>query len=193
MSESWVYFVQLGNRIKIGFSTNIKLRMISIPGRCLALVHGTADDEFLLHQQFMDLWDTGEWFRAEEPLLGYIAALPKRSEIDSLQPSLQYRRVFKRKVETTDAAAAIERAGDTYERNLRAMEEIDFQLAAAIKHAIAGGSNLREIGQRLHVSPETVRTMRDFDGCPKLRKYEANKATRLGVSPETIRKMGAAK
>lgn len=197
MTESWVYFVQLGNRIKIGFSTNIKRRMIIVPGRCIALMPGTMDDEFLLHQRFMDLWDTGEWFRAEPPLMEFIAALPRRAEVGEIQPSSTYRRVFKRKVHTADIQAAIEEAVDAYEHYLRVNEEIDLELAALVNEALVKGSNLREIAARLHISHETIRTMRDFDGCPKLRRLEASSAVRgrpmRGVSSETARKMGAAK
>lgn len=79
-AEPLVYFGQVGNRIKIGTSTNLKnrLRSLSIArDAILATEPGGHAREAELHARFDDLREEGEWFRAEEPLLGYIAALPK--------------------------------------------------------------------------------------------------------------------
>lgn len=76
--ESLVYFARNGNRIKIGTSTNLphRIRALALPmSSVMATEPGGLRREGELHDRFADLHDSGEWYRAEEPLLGYIATL----------------------------------------------------------------------------------------------------------------------
>lgn len=69
-----VYFVSLGDRIKIGFTTNLERRMQAVPhDEILGTVIGTMEDEARCHKAFDHLRMTGEWFRAEPDLLQFIA------------------------------------------------------------------------------------------------------------------------
>ena len=71
-----VYFIRFGDRIKIGFTTDLKRRLQVLPhDMLLATTPGTMRDEGRLHQRFAHLRITGEWFHAAPDLLAYIAAL----------------------------------------------------------------------------------------------------------------------
>lgn len=71
---SSVYFIRLGSRVKIGFSTNVRSRLADLPHeQVLGVIPGTFADENRLHKQFAHLRTTGEWFRAEPELLEFIA------------------------------------------------------------------------------------------------------------------------
>lgn len=71
-----VYYLRFADRVKIGFSTNLKSRLQAIPhDEVLATEPGTMRQERERHAQFADLRVTGEWFRYEEPLVSHIASL----------------------------------------------------------------------------------------------------------------------
>lgn len=73
-----VYFMALGNRVKIGFTANLgqRLTQMSIPRSSATLtLDGGRDLEAALHQRFAGLRINGsEWFRLEPPLTDYMAA-----------------------------------------------------------------------------------------------------------------------
>lgn len=74
--EGSVYFVRFGDRVKIGFSTDVRTRLVAIPhDEVLAVVPGTIRDEKRCHAAFADLRLTGEWFTAAPRLLDFAAAL----------------------------------------------------------------------------------------------------------------------
>lgn len=69
-----VYFVRFQERVKIGFTTNMRSRMSAIPHEeVLGTQPGTLADEKRYHRMFAHLRVTGEWFRAEPDLLAFIA------------------------------------------------------------------------------------------------------------------------
>lgn len=69
-----IYIVQFGDRIKIGYTTDMRTRMTAIPhDRVLATLPGTMSTEKALHHQFRHLHIKGEWFRAEGDLLAFAA------------------------------------------------------------------------------------------------------------------------
>ena len=71
-----VYYIRFGDRVKIGYTTNMYSRMMAIPhDEVLATEPGTMQDERARHAAFADLRVTGEWFRYEEPLVSHIAGL----------------------------------------------------------------------------------------------------------------------
>lgn len=68
-----VYFMRFGDRVKIGFTTNLKQRMVDLPNdEVLGTVPGTFADEKRCHTAFAHLRVNGEWFRAEPDLLEFI-------------------------------------------------------------------------------------------------------------------------
>jgi hypothetical protein len=81
-----VYFIRLGERVKIGVSVNVRRRLKSLQTSCpdrLELLHsagGTWDDEVQLHKRFAADRLTGEWFRLSPEIAEYIERL-KRGEL----------------------------------------------------------------------------------------------------------------
>ena len=72
-----VYFIQFGDRIKIGYTTDLDQRMNALPhDKILALIAGTMTDERRCHEKFAHLRLTGEWFSAGPDLLKFIDKLP---------------------------------------------------------------------------------------------------------------------
>lgn len=71
----FVYFLHVGDRIKIGTSRKPWRRLQTIagsmPGRVkrLIVVAGTKRDEKRLHDRFVAYRDNGEWFVASKPLI----------------------------------------------------------------------------------------------------------------------------
>lgn len=71
-----VYYVRIGNRVKIGTSTNLRDRLQAInPEELLALELGGHNVESRRHRQFASLRTHGEWFRYEGPLAEHIERL----------------------------------------------------------------------------------------------------------------------
>lgn len=69
-----VYFVRLGNRVKIGFTTNLAARMAAIPHEeILGVMPGSLRDEKRCHAAFAHLRTTGEWFEDAPDLRAFIA------------------------------------------------------------------------------------------------------------------------
>lgn len=76
-----IYFMRIGDLIKIGKTINLWSRMTgySYPDRkLLATETGYTRREAALHRKFSQFRKSGEWFYPEPPLLDYIAALPDR-------------------------------------------------------------------------------------------------------------------
>lgn len=70
---SVVYYMRMGNRIKIGTTGNLVQRMSAInPEELMAVEAGNAQVERRRHNQFRALRSHGEWFRQEEPLIEHI-------------------------------------------------------------------------------------------------------------------------
>jgi len=71
-----VYFMRLGDLIKIGYTTNLRQRVSSInPEEVLATEPGGRARERELHKRFAALRVHGEWFRHEGELAEYISTL----------------------------------------------------------------------------------------------------------------------
>jgi hypothetical protein len=69
-----VYFIRLGNRIKIGFTTNLALRMEQLPHEeILGVMPGFMRDEKRCHKAFAHLRRAGEWFEDAPELRAFIA------------------------------------------------------------------------------------------------------------------------
>lgn len=74
-----VYYFRIGNRCKIGYTSNLASRMTTInPEELLATEPGTFALEQLRHSEFWQLRTHGEWFRLESPLTDHIENLRKR-------------------------------------------------------------------------------------------------------------------
>jgi hypothetical protein len=69
----YVYFARFGDKVKIGFTTNLRGRLDAIPhDEILGTVPGMLADEKRCHAAFAHLREQGEWFRAEPDLLAFI-------------------------------------------------------------------------------------------------------------------------
>lgn len=71
----FVYYLQVGERIKIGYSTDVKKRMRAYPpgSKLLAVEGGSPQLEAQRHREFAgSLVDGREWFRPDEILLEHI-------------------------------------------------------------------------------------------------------------------------
>jgi hypothetical protein len=92
-AEEVVYFVQAGDAIKIGLTTNLAARLralataSAVPLEFLAAVPGNRQLEARLHRLWRHLHLRGEWFRADEALVRYIReevagpAMPTPAEV----------------------------------------------------------------------------------------------------------------
>jgi hypothetical protein len=76
-----VYFIRSGDKVKIGVSTNVPMRLKALQTmsagdiELLVVAEGSHPEESQLHARFAHLRTHGEWFRAEPELLEFIAAL----------------------------------------------------------------------------------------------------------------------
>jgi hypothetical protein len=76
VATSVVYYMRVGNRVKIGYSTNLASRIASVmPEEVLAVEPGGRMLEGVRHRQFADLHVTREWFRHEGALTAHIEKL----------------------------------------------------------------------------------------------------------------------
>lgn len=81
--EPVVYYMQLGDLVKIGTSANIKSRLATIaPERLLTVERGGFTEERQRHELFEKLRVHGEWFLYEDPLVAYIKCLTDAFEDD---------------------------------------------------------------------------------------------------------------
>lgn len=77
--ESIVYYMKLGNLVKIGISRRLAQRAMTFnPQRILAVEPGSHALEKVRHRQFVDLHEQGEWFRYEQKLKDHIRQIPTR-------------------------------------------------------------------------------------------------------------------
>lgn len=77
----FIYYVQIADRIKIGFTSSIEDRMKAYPPHSVLLAShpGTLELERTMHSQFrLLLADGREWFRPGEKLLEHIEDVKKR-------------------------------------------------------------------------------------------------------------------
>lgn len=95
MTDSIVYFIQAGEFVKIGTTTNLKSRLISIKThspfapKVLCAIPGDTSREFAIHSRFEKSRANGEWFMDSPELRAFIASLDDVSkEILKPAPSL---------------------------------------------------------------------------------------------------------
>ena len=78
-NQSFVYFIRNGSYIKIGISENPQARLDALQTssplklELLDYIPGGRKLENKLHKKFKHLRESGEWFRAEQDLVEYIA------------------------------------------------------------------------------------------------------------------------
>lgn len=71
-----VYYMRVGDRVKIGWTTNIRKRLATlVPEELLATERGGFSVEKDRHRQFDTLHTVGEWFRYEGALVDHINRL----------------------------------------------------------------------------------------------------------------------
>lgn len=82
----WVYFIQAGDAVKIGYSTNPEKRMESLQTGAshtllmLGKVPGTRGTEHMYQTRFANMRLKGEWFEACGPLLCAIDTIIRMAE-----------------------------------------------------------------------------------------------------------------
>jgi hypothetical protein len=70
----WVYYARQDDRIKIGYTTGLKQRAVSLsPAKLLAAEPGSLALETQRHREFEDDWIEREWFRPSPALLAHVA------------------------------------------------------------------------------------------------------------------------
>lgn len=75
-----VYYMRIGNRVKIGTSTNLRRRLASLnPEELMAVERGGRTVEACRHRQFAGLRTNGEWFRLEGELAQHIKEIQEAS------------------------------------------------------------------------------------------------------------------
>lgn len=79
LPEPVVYYMRIGNRVKIGFTTNLPLRLKAItPEELMATELSTRPSlEAERHREFAEYRTHGEWFRLEGRLAEHIGRLRK--------------------------------------------------------------------------------------------------------------------
>lgn len=78
-----IYYARIGNRCKIGYTTNLRTRMQNInPEELLAVEPGDEQQERHRHDQFRALRTHGEWFRYEDALVAHVAVLAPASRAE---------------------------------------------------------------------------------------------------------------
>ena len=73
-----VYYMRFGDRIKIGFTTDLRARALNVPNdEVVAAQPGTMRDERDLHQRFADILVEGqnEWFHNNADLEAHMASV----------------------------------------------------------------------------------------------------------------------
>lgn len=74
-----VYYMRLGNRVKIGYTSDLPGRMSAIqPEELLVTEPGGRALELVRHGQFAHLRVVGEWFKWAEPLVSHVRELLKQ-------------------------------------------------------------------------------------------------------------------
>lgn len=77
-SSGWIYFIQAGDFVKIGFATDVDKRLKALEtGSPVDLVvlsteRGTMEDEAYYHRKFADLRARGEWFRYGDAIRAHL-------------------------------------------------------------------------------------------------------------------------
>lgn len=80
-----VYFLRFQGLIKIGFTSNLKLRLSTIThDELLHAQPGTPADERRVHVAFAHLRENREWFRPEPDLMEFIEHLRHAGEVEDL-------------------------------------------------------------------------------------------------------------
>lgn len=82
-----VYYLKFADRIKIGTTTNLKVRLTAIPhDEVLATEPGGYKLEKARHAQFAEARIRGEWFQATTELLAHAQRLATKDFLDDLDP-----------------------------------------------------------------------------------------------------------
>ncbi|MFC4006609.1 GIY-YIG nuclease family protein [Nonomuraea purpurea] len=77
--SSVVYYIQFGDRVKIGFTTNLEKRLTALPhDEVLATEPGGQVTERRRHEEFETYRITGEWFEMGDELVDHINELRRR-------------------------------------------------------------------------------------------------------------------
>lgn len=165
--RSTVYFIAAGDYVKIGFSTNMKVRLVDLrhssnittpaglshrdlnAHRVLATEAGGPDRESRLHFHFRAYHVAGEWFTRSPELLAYINAL--NSPMESASRELVARYDSGRHL--IDAAVAAERNARMSSRNGGSAFH---ERSAAVRAAKAQGIRTKTLARALGIQSQRI-------------------------------------
>lgn len=86
-TEGYIYFVQCGEFVKIGYTANPNSRMSKFktnnPYECrlVALIDGGKIIEAQMHERFAEFHHRGEWYRCGDALMSFIASLSEQPTV----------------------------------------------------------------------------------------------------------------
>jgi len=172
-----IYFVRVGDKIKIGHSVNVHGRVENLrtgspePLVLLATIDGPMREEKLLHKRFAHLRVYREWFLATDELLAYIEQNGTPAQTAVTQARVRRSRPF------FDEAA--------YRQQLRdlVVPEVDEWIAAAVAEAPPLPEDLEA---RLKVLIRSVEGRTGDDAARReaaARRYEAKIAAAVAEAP----------
>ena len=99
IDTGYVYFIQRGDAIKIGFSVQPERRMENLqsshhlPLQLLGTVPASVVDEMAVHARFAHLRIRGEWFRSDRDLIQFIKTAKDAGRILMITTAEEVRRV----------------------------------------------------------------------------------------------------
>lgn len=94
--QGFIYFLLVGERIKIGFSTTPGARLQNLEtglpedAAMYVAVRGSLADEYALHQKFSDIRLRGEWFTATTPLLNLVLRCVRLRRVTSATSAVRF-------------------------------------------------------------------------------------------------------
>lgn len=90
--EPVVYFLRNGDRVKIGYTTNLRTRMVSLalrPADVVLLLDGGQELEAALHERFaVHRCRSTEWFELAPDLLEYINTMRTKADLPELRKAM---------------------------------------------------------------------------------------------------------
>jgi hypothetical protein len=143
-----VYYMRIGNRVKIGTTSDIKRRLSEInPEELLATEAGGLDIEKQRHQQFASLWSHGEWFSYGDTLKAHIQGL-ETEPVDEQENECHTWGVLPQVCPTTTEAPA-QRRGSSYVQGYDMFDpDAAIDVSAAAVHLPVSAGAIRKWASR---------------------------------------------
>jgi hypothetical protein len=168
-----VYFLQAGNRIKIGHAKSVSQRMLFYKThnhenlRLLAVIEGSRPLEASLHKRFQNDRVQGEWFRSSPELLQYIGTLPLSSSLVSTGRGADHR--------TLKCAVGFLRVNERDVMHVTMLSEVfrDYLLKVAELYRVAEGLAMPTISNKFYGNAKFFDQYRAGECSISIDRYEA--------------------